>query len=1059
MAKKALTIYKASAGSGKTFMLTRHYLTLALETEKKYTQILAITFTRKATAEMRQRIVEELKNLATQNKKSTIGEYIKQELEIDDKTLQERAKKLLTNILHDYSNFSITTIDQFFQRIIRSLTRELGLPAGYKIEMDEKKVLAKAIDILLDNSTSDKKLFDLFYEYIKNAVIEENKSHIFHTSIVNFIEKMLREDIKNTFIKSGNDNFENIISHYKNKLSTTTKTFENELKQRTQNFETQLNKHNLAINDLKNGTRTKYLYKTVTNSYKNTTTQLAKLFDTNIDEQSDTFLKKEYLKQLAHNYDNLYNIFCTDLKYFQHNYPQYYFAKHANRHLWHIAFFSRIWQTMNEIKQNENIFVIGDSSVLLSQLTDKNDTSFIFEKIASKYTHILIDEFQDTSTLQWENLRPFIINSMAQFNPTQQKSNVNNLIVGDVKQAIYRFRNGNWSLLQNEIDHQLGHLGIENIPLTNNWRSSKTIIDFNNKIFDILQKKIGFDYFSYMPAYFKNRLTDLYCDYKQEYPREEQTTGFVQIKAINNNDYRQQTIDNVVEQLLDMLDNGVKQGDIAILVRKTEHGQLIADKLLSAAVKTKHNIQIAMSDVLSVDKSIAINAIINTLKYIANPDEQYYIIIAAWLVNQTLNTNHEQFFEQPLETVLQNKLLDRLQHIKRMTIFDAVVEIINTLGLNNNRDEIPFISRFLNYITQYTENYSADQSEFLQHWESEKPDVKIPSPNTDNAIKIMTIHKSKGLEFKHVIIPFVDWKIINSHDNLLWVETSTENHQFPIPLPFTKESEFSTYRHEIYDHYFNNIIDSLNIIYVAFTRPKTSLTIITQQKPEINTAGQWLITALEQTDINKDNKIDTETNSSITEYSFGDKEKLYETDSPPQNTEIIFDSLKIKPIGKTEVSIKIEPTNNQNESELSQTEYGTVMHRIMEQITTTDTLDLAVKRVAAKGLLTHEKISEITNILKRAISNPKVQDWFAKTSKIYNEQVIIAANGKTLRPDRIVETKGGKRILIDYKFTSSQDEEHITQVANYAKILGKTDKKIDSAYLWYLLQNNIVKVL
>lgn len=1059
MSKKALTIYKASAGSGKTFMLTRHYLTLALETEKNYTHILAITFTRKATAEMRQRIVDELRLLSSNISQSEHAKYISKELDISLEELQIRSQKLLSSILHDYSNFSITTIDQFFQRIIRSLARELGLPAGYRIEMDEKKILSRAVEIMLDKTSDDEKLFNLFLEYVKSEVIDENRSHIFHNAIIEFVEKILREDLKSAFIKIGDKEFKNIVQTYQKTLQTQFYTFENELKRRTNIFEERLRHYNFELSDLKNGTRAKYLYNAVPNGFKFKTDDLKKLFDTDIDEEKDKFLKKDFLKEIGSGYDSLNQIFTYDCQYFTDNYPRYYFAKNAHRNLWHILFFANIWYEMNQIKQNENLFVIGDSPVLLSQIIDKNDTSFIFEKIANRFNHFLIDEFQDTSTLQWDNLRPFVANSMAQFNPQQQKGSVNNLIVGDVKQAIYRFRNGNWELLNEQVDKELSNLGIDNQVLNHNWRSSKTIIDFNNTAFNILRKKLPLEYFSNVPVKYRNDLDYLYKDYEQQYPHKTEKQGYVQVVALEKDEYRETTVNTVVSQVLEMLNSGVQQGDIAILVRKAEHGQIIAEALLSRSSDiTKHNLQVAMSDVLSVDKSIAINAIINTLKYLSNPKEGYYIWIAAWNVAKTLGTDTKNFFCQTPQKLLPSEFFDSIEDLKKSTIYDAVIKIIEIFKLNTNKDEIPFLSRFLNFITQYLENSSSDQKAFLKYWEDESSNVKIPSPSTSNAIQILTIHKSKGLEFKHVILPFVDWRIVNSNKELVWVKDQINDTKFPVSAPFNKNAEFSTYKDFLYDEYFNLVVDSLNIIYVAFTRAKTSLSVYTTQKPATNTVGEWIINMFNEQD-KWQGIIDCDDKSNFLKYTFGDNKLLYEASDTTEETGNIIDSLTVD----TDISVSVRNSSNfypkDEDTELSGIEYGTVMHRIMEQITTLLSLDKAVDKIAATGVLSRNEIVEISKKTKDAISQPQVSEWFSEDSKIYNEHVLISPDGKLLRPDRIVETSDGKRILIDYKFTHEQSDDHINQVHKYAKTLEKAGKKIDSAYLWYMIQNNIVKVI
>ncbi|MDY0280263.1 MAG: UvrD-helicase domain-containing protein, partial [Salinivirgaceae bacterium] len=826
MEKKSLTIYKASAGSGKTFKLTQHYLSLALCSEKNYSQILAITFTRKATAEMRKRIIDELEFLSKEPSKSDHCETLCAELKIDVQEIQSRARKLLSAIIHDYSNFSVTTIDQFFQRIIRSLTRELGIAGNYRIEMDEGKVLTQAVESMFESAMTVEPLFRLLSDYIQNQIVTEGKSHMIQRGIVEFVKSMMREDLKDSFIKLGNDNFDDQIVAIQKEMSQKTRQFEFECSQRLQALEQCMANHGMERSQLsqKSCIVTKFYKMLFSREFGEKV--LNEIFQSefaDIDDPLSIFPKtlfKEVSKALAEQvaYDVL-SLFQNDYQFFISGFPTYFLSKNAKSRLWHVRFFGYTWSEMNKIKSDENIFIIGDAPVLLSQIAEKTDTPFIFERIANHYNHFMIDEFQDTSNLQWKNLGPFLENSMSQFLPDQQKSEVNNLIVGDVKQAIYRFRNGDWSLLDERVPAQLADLGIQEEILNTNWRSEKVIVDFNNQVFDILPKIIPLNHFARMPASFRERLKNIYLN-QQQYINPKKIDalekGSVRIEAIPPEEYRADTIDRVCSQVFTYLNGGAAMGHIAILVRKSEDGREIAQQLLSYnPQETGYKLQIAMSDVLSIDKSIAVQAIVQVLYYLSNPDEEFYLWLAAYQICSLNGKDLGFFFENSIEEQLPEQFFTDLEAIKKMPIHEVVGYLIALFGLYKSINEVPYLARFQNIVTLYVQNYGSDRHSFLLYWEEDGKGMKMPTPASLDAIQILTIHKSKGLEFEHVIIPFVDWSIVHKGRNDIWITDDSQQENLFLPVPFNKAAEYSTYSNQLHQEYFNLVVDSLNIIYVG----------------------------------------------------------------------------------------------------------------------------------------------------------------------------------------------------------------------------------------------------
>lgn len=1060
MKKNAIVIYKASAGSGKTFMLTRHFLSLALNAEKNYRRILAITFTRKATAEMRQRILQELYIIAKNPEKSDHAADICRELNITTKEISDKAKKSITQIMHDYSNFSVTTIDQFFQRIIRNFTRELNIAYGYRIELGENKVLERAILTMLENAMTNEPLKQLLNKYIKEYVIVEERNHAIEKEIIRSAKTMLREDLKNAFIKIADGNFEEEIAALQTEMRKKIKIFEHECKHQYENFVNTVKKEGLQLEDLrKSGNKIrKYYQKSENINFEEEL--IEKIFDDDFCNFSESDLfTKEYIKKnsvvASKLLSTITHVFKADTTYFKENFPYYFLSKNAISKLWYLQFFRHIWRELNKIKQNENLFILSDSPVLLAQLTTESDTPFIFERIANTYNHILIDEFQDTSKLQWKNLKPLYDHIVSQFNTSTAKSTVNSLLVGDVKQAIYRFRNGNWELLHNTVLEQFKNFGIREEFLQTNWRSEPVIINFNNTMFSLLPQTVGWDYLHGMPESYKTKLQQIYKNQEQQCSpkKKNANNGHVAVYTIEEEEYEQKTAIAVAQQVVNLLSSGVRPGEIAILVRKAKHGQTIAQQLLTLNSKnTEQTIQIATSDVLTLDNSNAVLSIIAMLTYLVN-SEEFYLTSALWYRWQLRNDSYITFFETPYETQVPAFFETDLEQLKRMPIFQIVTTLIDVLDINI-KPEIPFLACLQDTIIEYIENNPTDIHSFLDYWEEEGANTKLTASKTQNAIQIMTIHKSKGLEFEHVIVPFVDEAIVRK-GNDFWISNPKNSDMPPIQVPFVKTAAFSTYKGQLYEEYFNMTVDSINILYVAFTRAVKSLSIYIRQKPDNGTVGKWIKDAFQQAqhwagEVNPENSV------LYTHGILSDTQKTDKKDFAVNDTEITQFFLN-----KT-LTLGIKTTDRHyvdNQGEVSKTELGSALHRIMEKIRTVNDIDNAIKEISIKGTISDSEIPILKKKIEYLLSQPSVKHWFDGSVKTFNEQVLIDPSGKIRRPDRIMQTSDNKWIVVDYKFGSENNSTYEEQIRNYVALLNNSGKIVTAAYIWYMSENNIHQVL
>ena len=1060
--KSPLTIYKASAGSGKTFMLTQHYLSLALNSENNYRRILAITFTRKATAEMRQRILGELQIISENPDKSAHTETLCSELSITTEEISKRAKKLQQQIVHDYSNFAVTTIDSFFQQIIRSFARELNILNSYRIELNENKIIERAITNMLDNAQSNESLMQLLIKYVKNFIIIEGRSHIIDRDIYSFAKTMLREDLKNVFVKIGDSGFENQIDKLQNEMKQNVKTFEENCEQKYKQYCEFIETFGLQPDSFSTKSNLRKFYEYL-NKKEFKEDYLINIYSDDFSEiDENKIFTKDFLKEnrnfnITNVYSRLSPLYNEDITYFRNNFGQYFFSKHASTRLWYLRFFRYIWSELNNIKQNDNLFILSDSPVLLSQITDESDTPFIFEKIAAIYNHILIDEFQDTSKLQWQNLKPLFEHIISQFNSNKALGRVNNLIVGDVKQAIYRFRNGDWELLHQRVTEQFKNFKIDEEYLQTNWRSEPSIIDFNNKMFELLPVTIDLNYLYGMPQFYTESLNKLYNKHSQNNnPHKKQDNGYVSVYTVEKEDYKTKTLDLVTANLLDLLNNKIEQKDIAILVRKKDDGQLIAQHLLSLDERvTGHSIKIAMSDVLYLENSNSVKAIIAALTWLTDTSVEFYLNMALWFTWSVLEKEHINFFETELNNRAPKLFEQNISLISKMPVYQIVPVLIEALELNV-KSEIPFISRFQDIVVEFIQNNPSDIKSFLDYWQEEGENIKLSAPKSQNAVQILTIHKSKGLEFDHVILPFVDWQIIRTGKNDMWISDSERFGQMHLQVPFNKTAAFSIYNQQLYEEYYNSVVDSLNLVYVAFTRPVKSLSIYIPAKPTSGTIGTWILNALQ----NQENWTGTfHSEELLPFYSQGFPTKPDSCENNPDKTNFHeIESLEFNNYQKLGIRSVDRHYSDDDSYEMFNINFGNVMHRIMEQIVTVNDLERAIKNVSIRGEISDNDIASVKEKINSLLALPSVKHWFDGSSKVYNERVLISQEGKIRRPDRIMQTSDGKWIIVDYKFGSEKNTLYEEQIRNYTELLEKSGRKIDEAYIWYMQNGELRRV-
>jgi len=855
-----LTIYKASAGSGKTFQLVVEYLKLLLKNTYNYKHILAVTFTNKATNEMKTRILEQLHFLAN-NKES---DYLKilQNNTYSEKEIRTRAKTVLKNILHDYNRFSISTIDSFTQRIIKSFNRELGISPNFSLELDSDMILTEAVDRMLAKIDKDPKLLKWLRDFSKEK-IEDNKSQRIEDNIKSLGKELFKENFQIFFPEDSKSVYsrEN-LDDFTKELRKLKVYFENSLKVFGEKGVTIIEQNGLSIDDFSGKSRgvgaifSKYAKgnkPNITNTVLNASENVEKWYT----QKSD---KRDEIHQLVEL--ELQPLLLEILGLIDNEGPQYYTAIVVQKQLRMLGILTDLKEEIKVLLHEKGVLQISDSNLLLSKIIGKSDSPFIYEKTGNYYNHFMLDEFQDTSTLQWNNFKPLLENSLAEGN--------SNLVVGDVKQSIYRWRNSDWKILAEKIDSDFSGQIISN-TLEKNWRSDKNIIDFNNSIFQSLKdnfESVLIEPIDSEEETYIEKFNNIYNSFVQEPGKPNAArAGFVKVQFLPADDFEKETVGTLVEQVIQLQDKGIKASEIAILIRRHKEGTPIIQEFLSAASKPenrKYNLSVLSNESLYLHASKGVLFVMETIELLINPENEITKISLLnlwvnWLKpelqkrnvlangsepdlpdidSNALNENFNAIFETELATQIEYAK----EKIMLTSLDETITQISSQFQLFELESELPFLQTLIDKAGELKNSLSNDLSNLLFWWNEKGIKMSVNVNEEVDSIRLLTVHKSKGLEYKAILIPYLDWKTSWSGQfaPTLWCNPKVAPFdKFPLlPVVAGTDMKESLFKDEYFDEKVNTIIDIFNLIYVAFTRAKSVLIINCPASKESKTPGK-----------------------------------------------------------------------------------------------------------------------------------------------------------------------------------------------------------------------------
>ncbi|MES2763396.1 MAG: UvrD-helicase domain-containing protein [Bacteroidota bacterium] len=1017
-------VYKSSAGSGKTFTLVKEYLKLALVDKhnltKAYRGILAITFTNKAASEMKWRIIKALKEISL-GSNDMLSELISDELKISKEELKKRAEVVLTDVLHNYSDFSIGTIDSFTHRIIRTFALDLKLPVNFQIETDSDAVFKKVISTLINNLGKDKLVTDYLVQF-SLAQIEENKNWDPEQTLIDFIKEINKEGVSelvDQLSKFNISDFETI----KKQLRSITKEHETFLKTQGEQALKLIHEKQLTANAFASGGSGIYNFYVKLATLKETSTK--ELFGSNVtktleqDKWHGGKASAEEKTAIDSIKTELDKIAFSVLNYLKENEQRYNVFVLIYKNIYAMGLVNELAKLTNEYKADENILFISEFNERISEVVNNEPTPFIFERLGDRYKHFLLDEFQDTSAMQWQNMLPLIDNALGNGNL--------NLIVGDGKQSIYRWRNAdveqfvslpniNAASKNDLLVEREGSLirNFEGRVLDTNYRSESAIVKFNNVLFDYLAGTV-----------LNEDLKKIYDQQKQIHKTTD--LGYVSVDLpapLDDEDTDDTNTRFILNYIQKAIDDGYSYQDICIIIRQNRHGNTVANFLI------ENNIPVVSADSLLLNHAKEVSVILSFLKYISNQKDLVAAsVILNYLHDRQLCTEEQYvLFLRELNTSKTKTVFDILNecglrvNVLKLTssnLFDACLEIVTTLKLNQSNPQ--YVRFFLDEVLGFLQGNTSNVSLFLDWWERRADKASVIIPEGMNAVNIMTIHASKGLEFPIVITPFLAWDIEKTQS--IWVDINEEGIDLPVALiNTTKAADDTMFKPLAEKERQQQTLDSLNMLYVDFTRAVERLHIISPQlkKKSSKNCHTWLADfASAQASFDTEKQLLT-FGSLTKKTSAAHKQGLQQL----QVAQLAFNQ------NPDVIQIKEASSYESNEEVTKAREYGVLVHYILSKIKTKDDVDITIANAVLSGDITKEESYKMLNDINQLLSIPAIVSYFEKGVDVKNELEILTSAGDILRPDRVV-VSNNEAVVIDYKTGKRNAQKYHTQMQDY----------------------------
>ena len=1092
-----LSIYKASAGAGKTFTLTVEYILLLLRKgRKEFEHTLAVTFTNKATAEMKERILETLYGL--KHKIPECDGYLKviqdrlQELgeEMGDEMIRQRAGEALSSILHDYTHFRVETIDSFFQSVLRNLAHELGLTANLQVELNNDEVISRSVDRVIENMQNRKDVQGWIMDYVEEQLQTGER-----WNISGMIKQFARCIFEEAFQNRSEEEREKLsdsrqMTDFKKEMHAIINGCKSQLKESADALEALVNEKTLNFERISNGR----IYLSFLNLVRSEKMDSASNTIYKAADDYEVMLKAKDKNDpiLVADAKEIQTALSDLLHLYEKNSIAINTAKLSLRYLNPLRLLNVIEQEANTINAENNQFNLSKTPTLLSKLVEKTDAPFVFEKIGTQFHNVMIDEFQDTSRLQWNNFKVLLIEN--------QSTGGNDLLVGDIKQSIYRWRNGDWAILKN-VKQELAALSPQDKELRYNFRSKKNIIDFNNAFFPKAAKALDD-----IEPQARFQLQDIYSDVEQlTFQTKDEGYASVTLYTKSGNsapeDYEEGMITDMITRIRSLMKAGLTTQDFAILVRKKGN----AESLLQWFHLLAPDIKLVSDEAFLLESSVAVQMLVAAL-FVLNDNKKLNPIPERYL----LMHYYSDVLGQPLsmlniavdnpDDLLPEAFTQHKQELAQLPLYLLCERLYQLFQLDRIPGQDTYIFTFMDELQNHLRSNPSDIHTFLQAWDESIHNHSIPAGEVDG-IRILTIHKSKGLQFHTVLLPYMDWTIEKDrNDDTIWCQTEKEpyNALGSLPINAGKNMQQSDFAPDYNEEHLQRRVDALNMIYVAFTRAESNLFVwglAAEKEGTIASAGDLIRAAISNgqfKDLNSKFKIpeaQSPTGTNNSQFSILNSQLLYELGTPVTTHKAAKAGNKnrMKSSHEKEEALEVVMASNaptldfmqSNQSrkfigslgseEAEETgqqtylEVGKIMHYVLSQIEHSDQIQKVLNRCMAEGIITDRKLMDVViKRLQKGFSNPKIAQWFAPGNQVFNECSITSISKETgepctLRPDRVI-INGNMITVIDFKFGRPEAEHH-AQVEAYKQLMhAMYPQKQVEGYLWYIYSGKTEEV-
>lgn len=1033
-------ILNASAGSGKTYQLAYKYVRDVVEQPSLYRHILAVTFTNKATEEMKSRILAEIHRLASGAPSSYTGPLCR-ELSLDERTVRTRAAEVRTHILHDYSHFTVLTIDTFFQRILRAFIKELGIDLNYNVEIETSSILTKSADTLIERITSDKELERWLTAFVEER-IEEGRSWDVREGILSLGNELFKERNKQALAMArSKEDLGRIVGGAAARARASKEKFCGTADRAAQIIRSA----GLTPADFSGKSRSfaHYFLRSAQGETGEPTATVRRMASSTTGwcakgSAAEVLVGQlqPLLKEMCDQYDAGISLWNTaDL--LRENYRSF-------------ALLSDLYARVQELCESENTMLLSETKYLLSAFIEHNDAPFIYEKVGNRFERFMIDEFQDTSLREWENFLPLLRNAMSQ----SEAASV--LLVGDVKQSIYRWRGGDWRILRDGARRALGHDDTEIVDLQSNFRSLPAVVDFNNRMIGSVVRLANTALNNRLAAAeasgaiphelseeLRNTLANAYAGHEQTPRKESHTCGHVGIATYEGEP-------PLIDTIKSILDKGFKPKQILILVRGATDGAKAAATLLGfkrTNQDPRYRFDVMTQEALNVGYAPITSFVTATLYLSVDPGDS----IRRAIYNRYLG-------REPFDAPLTEEEVLFLRSVRLLSPEEAFEKIVMHHALQHRSGEVAYLQALHELIISFSAGRIADIPLFLNWWEEQGSKRSLVVEQSETTIEITTIHKAKGLEKPVVVIPYCNWSLApktGGHvSNIVWAEPQGDLSTVGcVPVRYKKEmgvSMFSAdyYREEVYSY-----VDNINLLYVALTRAVESLHIfIPRRQPHI---GELILQSLapEGERVALGEMTGRYSRSGEEErFEFG----TFDAPSTPDAGDNATEHLLLTTYPTSEAGLRLRlPSQRyfeqERQAELSPRNFGILMHRLFEDAITLDDIGRALEQMRLDSLLSPDESDTLREMVDKALSDPVTRSWFdTEWETVRNEnEIVVPGDERIRRPDRVM-IRGERAVVVDYKFGEKDAERYRRQIADYMTLLRKMGYSRVEGWLWYV---------